>query len=72
MPAISGTAADVVRFAIYRFDDIDDIDISRSDALVDITGVAQYTAPSPGCYVITALDRVNNESDISNPVIIRR
>lgn len=71
-PTVSGTAADVVRFAIYRFDDIDDIDINRSDALVDITGVAQYTAPSPGCYVITALDRVNNESDISNPVIIRQ
>ncbi len=71
-PQPIGKASDVVRFAVYRFDSIDDIDISRGDALVDITGTADFTATVPGCYVVTAIDRVNNESEASNPVIIQK
>ncbi len=71
-PQQIGKASDVVRFAVYRFDSIDDIDISRGDALVDITGTADFTATVPGCYVVTAIDRVNNESEASNPVIIQK
>lgn len=71
-PQPNGKASDVVRFAVYRFDSIDDIDISRGEALVDITGTADFTATVPGCYVVTAIDRVNNESEASNPVIIQK
>ena len=71
-PKPCGKAADVVRYAIYRFDNLDDIDIERHDALVDIVGTNEFTAPQPGCYVVTAIDRVNNESEPSAPVVIRR
>lgn len=70
-PDCPGTTGDVVRFAVYRFDSLDDIDIDRADALVDIISGNSYEAVLPGVYVITALDRVNNESDASFPVIVK-
>ena len=60
-----------VRFVVYRFDSPENIDITRGDAIVAVTPATNYTASQPGTYVITALSRVNNESDASNPVVVR-
>jgi len=71
-PSLADNPSDVVRFAVYRFDDIDNIDIENAEAIVDITGENKIEASKAGCYVITAIDRVNNESEASNPIIIRK
>ena len=64
-----GLATDVVRYAVYRFDSPEAVDIERADALVDVVPATSFTATAPGCYVVTALDRVNNESAPS--VVVR-
>lgn len=66
-----GKIGDSVRFAVYRFDSLDDIDINRGENLIAVTPSMSYKAEKPGVYIITAIDRVNNESEPSVPVIIR-
>lgn len=70
-PKPAGRAGDVVMFAVYRFDSPEDIDIGRGEAIVAVTPDMSYRAPEPGTYVVTALDRRNNESEPSVPVVIR-
>lgn len=70
-PQQNNTVGDVVRYAVYRFDSLDDIDIENADAIVDVVGLPKYKAKEPGVYVVTALDRINNESDASFPVIVK-
>lgn len=71
-PLRKASPSDVVRYAIYRFDNIENIDIDKSEAIIEITGENKIVAPKAGCYVVTAIDRVNNESEASNPIIIRK
>lgn len=66
-----GETYDIVRYAVYRFDNIDEIDIDNGEALVDIISTPSFEAKEAGVYVITALDRINNESDASFPVIVK-
>lgn len=70
-PEPKGKISDPVRFVVYRFDTIEDIDIDSPEAIVSLTGENRYHAPRAGVYVVTALDRINNESEPSAPVIIR-
>ncbi|MCM1517913.1 MAG: family 10 glycosylhydrolase [Pseudoflavonifractor sp.] len=58
-------ASDVVRYVVYRFDGESDIDTENPAAIVGIVGSPAYTPRdwTPGVYVVTAVDRVNNESD---------
>lgn len=63
-----GTVEDAVRFVVYRFD-TPEIDINNADAVVEVTPRRQFLAVVPGYYVITALDRANNESAPSQPVL---
>ena len=60
--ATVGTTSDVVRYVVYRFDDLEDVDIDSAEAIVAVTPDHQFKAERPGVYVVTALDRVNNES----------
>ncbi len=71
LPEIRGACNDVVKFAIYHFESRADIDISNSSALVELTPSNRFTATMPGIYVVTAIDRVNNESDPSQPIYIQ-
>ena len=61
---------DAVRFVVYRFDDIDSIDLEDGSAIVAVQPGKSFTADRSGVYIITALDRVNNESEPSAPVLI--
>ena len=67
----AGKVTDVVRYVVYRFDDFDAADISDPAAIVDLTDRCEYTAPRSGVYMITALNRANNESEASNPVLVK-
>lgn len=61
----------IVRYVIYRFSSPDNIDISNGEAIVDVVPSVGYTVKKPGYYVVTALTRVNNESEPSAPVRVR-
>ncbi len=68
--ATTGSADDVVKYAIYRFESRSEINLSKPGALVDVITQTEYKASQPGVYVVTALSRVNNESAPSNPIVI--
>ncbi|MDE5661845.1 MAG: family 10 glycosylhydrolase [Muribaculaceae bacterium] len=70
-PEPKGATSDVVRYAVYRFESRGEIDLDAEGALVAVTPEPAFTADRPGVYVVTALDRVNNESEPSAPVYIR-
>ncbi len=59
----------VQRFVIYRFADGEKVDISNASAIVRITCDEQYKLPyakgGKYTYVVTALDRVGNESKVA-------
>ena len=67
-PATEGVAEDAVRFVVYRFD-TPVCDINRTEAIVEVTPRNEFLAVTPGYYVVTALDRANNESAPSIPVL---
>ena len=62
---------DVTHYGVYRFDSARDIDLEAPGALIEVVYAPEYTAQEPGVYVVTALNRVNRESDASQPVVIR-
>lgn len=63
---IKGVINDPVKFVVYRFDSFDAVDIDDASAIVAVTPNPRYNVSEPGIYVITALDRVNNESKPSD------
>ncbi len=60
-----------VRFVVYRFDSPENIDTELGEAIVAVTPERSFRAAEPGTYVVTALSRVNNESEASAPVTVR-
>ena len=66
-----GKTDDAVRFAVYRFDSPEEIDINRAENIVAVTPNLFYKPTQSGTYVVTAIDRVNNESEASIPVLIK-
>lgn len=64
-------ATDVVRYVVYRFADKKSINLEDASAIVVVTPANEFVAKDKGVYVITALDRVNNESPASKPVEIK-
>lgn len=70
-PAVANTSDDVVRYAVYRFDCPQDVDTDNADALVDIVGTPAYTATTPGFYVVTAINRINKESEPCAPIAVK-
>lgn len=55
---------DVVRYVVYRFDSERDIDTENASSIIGVVGEPTFYPRdwTPGVYVVTALDRVNNES----------
>ena len=64
-------ATDVVRYVVYRFADKKSINLEDASAIVVVTPANEFIAKEKGVYVVTALDRVNNESPASKPVEIK-
>ena len=60
-----------MRFAVYRFESPDEIDTVSGTNIVAVTPELRYRPTRPGVYVVTAIDRVNNESEASIPVVIK-
>ena len=60
-----------MRYVVYRFADKKSINLEDASAIVVVTPANEFVAKDKGVYVITALDRVNNESPASKPVEIK-
>ncbi len=65
------SADDVVRYAVYRFENIESAEDDSAAELVDVVYAPSFKAERPGVYAVAALSRVNNESELSNPVIVK-
>ena len=66
-PKGSGWKDEAVRYAVYRFDQGERVNLDDASKLVTITGETHYELPAgaPGSrqvYAVTALDRMQNES----------
>ena len=70
-PAPQGKIGDVTRFVIYRFDSLENIDVNDASAIIAVVPDMSFKTTEPGTYVVSALDRVNNESEPSVPVLIQ-
>lgn len=66
----TGKASDSVRFVVYHFDNDDTFDLEDAARIVEVTSNKQITVTNPGYYIVTSLDRVNNESFPSEPILI--
>lgn len=65
-----GKTSDCIRFVVYRFDNDNTFDLENPSAIVAIVNSKELKISKSGFYVVTALDRVNNESFPSEPVFI--
>ena len=70
-PAPQGKIGDVTRFVIYRFDSPENFDVKDASAIIAVVPDMSFKTTEPGTYVVSALDRVNNESEPSVPVLIQ-
>lgn len=70
-PKAQGKTEDVVRYAVYRFDALENADITNASGLVDVINTPYFKPTESGVYIITALDRVNNESAPSDPIVVK-
>jgi uncharacterized lipoprotein YddW (UPF0748 family) len=64
-PEVKRQITDVVKWVIYCFNSLEAIDIDNADAITAIVTESQYQPQSNGYYVVTALNRVNVESQPS-------
>lgn len=60
--AATASTRDAVRFVVYRFPDENSFDLDNPRYIVAITNAKSIIANNKGYYVVTAIDRVNNES----------
>jgi hypothetical protein len=66
-------AKEPLRYVVYRFAANEKVDLERNDRIISIQQEMTYTDANAAMhknatYVVTALDRVWNESDASNAV----
>lgn len=67
-PARHGDVTDATRFVVYHFFDYDTFDTENSVNIIAVTPDTSIEVEEKGIYVVTVLDRVNNESLPSNHV----
>lgn len=71
-PAQRGQTGDVVKYVVYCLPDGDIHDLDNAEYIVAVTPEPEIKVTKPGYYVVTALDRVNNESLPSDCVYNRK
>lgn len=69
--APEGSPDDAVKYVIYRFEENETVDLSKSSAIVTITWQNSIPIDRGGIYVVTALSRVNRESEPSAPLKVK-
>ena len=59
-----------MKFIVYRFEKDQEIDFDNSEAIEAVTWAAEHKPSRSGRYVVTALSRVNVESEPSSIIEI--
>lgn len=71
--APKGHTNDATRFVVYCFDENDEIDLGDPSAIIAVTPESSYKIPEEiprgSIFVVTALNRVNNESEPGQPFV---
>lgn len=62
-------APEARKWVVYRFDSKKDINLENPAAICGVTYSAEFDAPGPGVYAVTALDPANSESSPSVIII---
>ena len=62
---------DAVRFVVYRFDTDKKVNLDDASAIVAVTNSRELKIATPGVYIVTALNRVNIESESSAKVRVK-
>ncbi|MDO4319181.1 MAG: family 10 glycosylhydrolase [Bacteroidales bacterium] len=70
-PEPKGESDDAVKYVIYRFDEGEKIDLTKSTSVVAVTWNKSWKVSRPGIYIVTALSRVNRESAPSEPIKVK-
>ena len=70
-PVEAGSSDDCVRFVVYRFDKDDSFDLDDASKIICVTPDNHFKLNGQEYYVVTSLDRVNNESLPTEPLHIR-
>ena len=70
-PELTGEIDDCVRFVVYRFDSDKSFDLEDASKIVAITPEKTIQIKKPGYYVVTALNRINNESFPSESIRVK-
>lgn len=68
-PKAASVYSQPVKYVVYRFDFDADKDYDNSENIVAITPRTDIAVDKPGIYAITAVDRVNNESNPQEIVV---
>lgn len=66
-----GDIDDCVRFVVYRFDNDKTLNLEDASKIVAITPDMTLQVKKPGYYVVTALNRINNESFPSESIRVK-
>ena len=61
-PKAGDWAAEATRYAVYRFDKGERVNLNNASKIVAVTNQPYYETSAPGTYVVTALNRVQGES----------
>lgn len=70
-PKPKGSADDVVKFVVYRFEPEEEIDLENTEAIEAVTWKHEFNFSDPGVYIVTALSRVNQESAPSRTIVVK-
>ena len=71
VPKASRSVNDAVRFVVYRFDTDKKVNLDDASAIVAVTNSRELKVATPGVYIVTALNRVNIESEPSAKVRVK-
>ncbi|MDE6927515.1 MAG: hypothetical protein K2P06_02185, partial [Muribaculaceae bacterium] len=71
VPKASHSVNDAVRFVVYRFDTDKKVNLDDASAIVAVTNSRELKVAIPGVYIVTALNRVNIESEPSAKVRVK-
>ncbi len=70
-PKVTRSVNDAVRFVVYRFDSDKKVNLDDASAIVAVTNSRELKVATPGVYMVTALNRVNVESEPSAKVRVK-
>lgn len=70
-PTANNSPDDAAKFVVYRFEENEEVDMENVEAIECVTWKNSFKPEYDGIYVVTSLSRVNQESEPSQPILVR-